>query len=301
MHELKLLLASFSNTSFYLLGAGASAGIVPMTHQLKNRIIEDHSKLWGYNFDIITLDEFSQRIIGEVPNQDFLLNRISTDFVRANTIYQLSKHHWQEIKYCPQYDVFNFAKKPSTIFTANLDGLADRLNQQHFVYHFHGIIPKYYGSEIFYRFMQDYFSEFDSLNIKMDNALLIEKESTYITFTIPYISARNQHIRSKYFVIIGYSFGKNAVGLDDTHTFNYVFKDLYTYNRTPILIIAPDNTYELINQIQDTIKSSEVYALNMYWDCLSKAIIDYNLSFNRQNKSDTYYILDRYHFYEDLK
>jgi len=39
----------------------------------------------------------------------------------------------------------------------------------------------------------------------------------------------------------------------------------------------------------------------MYWDCLSKAIIDFNLSGNQQKKTDIDYILDRYFFYEDLK
>jgi hypothetical protein len=298
--EIRLLLEAFRNISFYTLGAGASANIVPMTCQLKSEIIKAQKKIGAYSCVPIPQDELTKRIIGPVPNDDSLLSRISSDYVLAIGLYQLAKHHWQKIEYTPQYDVFYFAKKPSTIFTPNLDGLAEKHKHGHYVHHFHGTIPKHFGSSKFFHYTQDHFAFFDLMRIESENIIFVKKEDFSITNNISYRLAGKHYMKCKFLIIIGYSFGANKFGIDDISTYNYLFKNLYSKNDVPILIISPD-TYDLKNRIQDTVKSNQVYGIEMYWDCLSKALIDYFISFDKHKTKDCYHILKNYYYHEDKK
>lgn len=59
-----MLNEAFLEKSFYILGAGASAGVIPMTHQQGELILDRHLKFGSYSASEIELDQQAKRIVG---------------------------------------------------------------------------------------------------------------------------------------------------------------------------------------------------------------------------------------------
>lgn len=300
--KLSFLMEVLSNKSFYLLGAGASVNYVPTTTQFKNKIIEYHRQLGAYSAQPIKQDALTQRIIGEIDTLDFYLSRISPNYLRDIILYESSKHHYQKINFIPNYDVFNFVKKPSTIFTTNYDNLAKLRCTGHYVINAHGQIPKNYGSQKKLDFIQDFYSMFDNLRCGLsDDVVFFEEEPRSILSRREYELAKQMYSQSKYLVLIGYSFGWNGFSFDDKYTYEHFFHSLpKQYFKLPTLVISLD-TYELVEQIKDTIKSKNVSGLVACWNTLSKSLIDYSINANHKKEKATFLIRKYYDRYLEDK
>ena len=157
--SIKLLLHTFQKRSFYVLGAGASAGIVPMATQLNEKIITPFLDFGVFSTDSVKKDERTERIVNYYRNTRNLntlseksgyfpwfvqeiLDSLSPGFVVARSFYELSVGRTQlegnGIK-CSNYDVFQLVARPPIFFNMNLDNLArDTLNKYHIVLQPHG-------------------------------------------------------------------------------------------------------------------------------------------------------------------
>lgn len=271
MKHIKPLLEAFRHRSLYILGAGASAPIVPTALQLKQSSIEAVESLGTYSASPITQDELTKKIIGD-PGEGFCLSRCPRGFLQAYNYYELTKHLHSPILFdnIYQYDIFNFSKKPSIIFTANHDALAQRC-VGHLILPFHGEIPPHWGTEEYKTIILDTYAFTDELKLEIPGLIFLEKEKTDILNTQPYVILRNNFHFMRFIVVIGFSFAD-----DDSQTFDYLFRTLYKKNPMPIIVISPD-TYDLVWRIKDVIEDNCVYGINDHWDILSREIYKYFL------------------------
>jgi hypothetical protein len=134
--------------SFYILGAGVSAGLAPLTKDLRPLILKECLKLGSYPIFTPEQDTFSKRIIDDISAyvEDefdlFKLTHTHKETVRAITMKLLTPN-LELIKRVPcQYEYFRLSQK-ATIFSMNNDGLANRYCPNHRVLEPHGKLPSH--------------------------------------------------------------------------------------------------------------------------------------------------------------
>lgn len=276
---LALLLEAFGcSFSFYVLGAGASAGIVPMTAQLRKNIINRFLSFGSFPADSFQHDDVFLRVIGH--SKDFknnytsaLLQHLYPSAVHAMVIKELTPP--KSIKEAHAYEIFLFIKKPSTIFNMNVDGLAEVYCIGHYLLEPHGRVPVELVQSPFWDIYIDALLDF-GFDIKEIPGLILPRHEPYYVTSQPAYSKATSLIKQARFVLfIGYSFGyfDRAQAFDDFETFEF-FRDLlrhYKNHKKDILIISPNP--EMIGRaIEESICSQNVCIMPFYWNHLCKAI-----------------------------
>lgn len=137
MNSYQLLVEAFNNTSFYILGAGASAGIIPLTFQLGERIKNIYLNYGVFPTEKSDLDDTSKRIIGNAYySEDIFIQTIKNGPIKSIALQALKSNQVFELP-PNQYYAFNLAKK-SILFNFNIDGLANTYCKKHIRRHPHG-------------------------------------------------------------------------------------------------------------------------------------------------------------------
>lgn len=272
---LSILLQAFkSQYCFYILGAGTSAKIIPMTRELKSIIVKKYLDFGFYPITQTIPDDLTTRIIGNPDDYDDpftaeLLKRFFPSAVKAMTLKELTPKNLNVN--LPQYKIFTFASKPSTIFNMNTDGIARLFSSGHILLEPHGRIPVDIINSKAWDGLTKAILEFGFDCPKIDGFLLPQPEPKYITLRKEYIRALRLFPLSKYLIIVGYSFGISENSIDDYETFEF-FRALLRRNPKNVLIINPAPEC-VAGAIQEETNLKTIYPFSVYWDILCKALI----------------------------
>lgn len=276
MSNFQLLEAVFDTRSFFVLGAGASTGIIPLTNQQGDKIVRRHIDHGMYSTEEVQLDPLAKRLLGSAyySNDQLkqeLIKRTPSGAVKAVS-YQLmtSKREQPPPK---QYVVFNMAKFPSVIFNFNVDGLASRFCTTHSVINAHGMLyPNLLHSEAWDDQIESCLTYLIDAPI-IPTALLPEKEPFGISQSQAYRMAARLHLYTNYTVIIGYSFGKNKDELDDWESYQY-FVQLLGKSKKPIVVVDPYGGEYIAHMLTEDLRRKSVYVIPAFWNHLASAMLE---------------------------
>jgi hypothetical protein len=263
----------FCSNSFYLIGAGASAPIIPLGKKLGQEVKSIYKNIGCYPPKTYEPSETVKRILEPSEREDYILQTMSPRMLDLIATYKLSINNIH--CNCPQYEIFRFAK-PSIIFNMNVDGLAERYCQRrHTLLSPHGTIQ--YQLTKF-----DWIHLIEGANVygvypPKNDILLPQPEPKNITCKEQYRRAISYFPYAKYFIVIGYSFGLYREKefpketLDDIETFDFFIELLKTYKKH-ILIIDPEPGYAA-HVLQETIKEKATI-IRVSWSWLTQSMID---------------------------
>jgi hypothetical protein len=262
--------------TFYLLGAGASVGIIPLTRELKKRIVMRYRGFGMYPVELMEPDPVFERVIGD-PNEDTdpitaaLLRHLFPSAVHAMVLQQLAPAPSPAL--ADQYGLFLLAARPSTFFNMNVDGLATVHCPGHYVLEPHGRIPPALVHSPRWEELIDILLEFGFTAPQIPGVLMPQPEPVTITSRAAYSAARRLFSLGRYVVIIGYSFGKSPRldAFDDVETFEFFRELLKNCNKT-VLVLSPDPAFVGF-LCREAMQRSSVHELPLYWDHLSAAVL----------------------------
>ena len=274
--QLRLLFQAFGMIyTFYLLGAGASVGIIPLTRELKKRIVMRYRAFGMYPVELMNPDPVFERVIGDStegtdPITAALLRHLFPSAVHAMVLQQLAPVPRSPL--VDQYGLFLLAAKPSTFFNMNVDGLARQYCRGHYVLEPHGRIPPALVRSPRWDELIDILLEFGFTAPQIPGVLLPQPEPVTVTSRAAYSAARRLFSHGRYLVIIGYSFGKSPQfdTFDDVEAFEF-FRELLRSSGKTVLILSPDPGFVGF-LCREAMQCSSVHELPLYWDCLSAAI-----------------------------
>jgi hypothetical protein len=277
--------------SFYVLGAGASAGIIPLTNEIGDKIICDFINRGSYSIDFRAYDKTYKRIIGEDRKYDDLLieeivGKMPLAFLQTATVTYLTPLALRETP--SQYTIFSFARSPSTFFSMNVDGLARRFCIGHIVLEPHGRIPISLVRREDWQLIMDGIVDYNIDFPKFHGVLLPQPEPRNITSRVAYDRAIKLFPLAHYLVIIGYSFGKFKNSIDDYETFEF-FRDLLKYHPKPVIIIDPQPE-KIVGLVQESINRKDVYSIPAYWNALTRAVFETACRFKCRNVANLLYL-----------
>lgn len=282
-HHLALLLWRLRRQpALYMLGAGASAPIVPFSPALMQRAAWDYVHLGAFPVVRAPRTQLTDRVKAEAkgvnfyPNREVrpgtpevptgeILLRLSHGGASASLMYYLSQSRFEERR-VTNYTVLR-AFYPSLIMNYNLDGLsADICGAHHRVVNVHGTIESWYGGPSgakIMRLAQEY-----GIEIAHDGLVLCGPES----FTsVPLRKKLEVMLRSNpaFVMFIGYSFGKNDTSYDDHVTLE---RFIARFRGVPIDVYVLDpHPSDLTEMLRERLGSNRVHALPVYWNLLAEA------------------------------
>jgi len=290
--------------SFYILGAGVSAGIVPMTAQLRENIINRFNSFGSFPAESFQHDDVFLRVIGDSKDSpdiftSWKLKHLYPSAVHAMVIKELTPSG--SIEEAHAYEIFKLIKRPSTVFNMNVDGLAGIYCNGHYLLEPHGRVPIELVRSPFWDRYIDALLDYGFSIREIPGLILPMPEPYHMTSAPAYSKATGLLKKARFVLFIGYSFGyfNPAQSYDDFETFEF-FRELlrhYKSHRKNILIISP-NPEMIGNAIEESICSSNVHIMPFYWNYLCQAIKEsiYEFKLRRFNdlKSLTSKILYRH-------
>lgn len=261
--------------SFYVLGAGASFGLVPTTPQLKSFVAEKYREIGIYPTEPAYRSALYERIIGNFPSYVQDVGQLLLRNIAKGTLDLLVQRGlWRDLHGMipPQYEVFNLLGYPATIFNFNLDGLGSAYCElKHIVLEPHGTIDRYWLTDRNYK---ELLEETSIYNLKLPHItpkILPSPEPSAITSTQAYIFGRRLFRLAPAVLLIGYSFGRYNDTFDDAESFEY-FVDLLKMYPRPVFVLSPSPD-ELVELIQQRLSSYDVYPIAVRWEILSSTIL----------------------------
>lgn len=257
--------------SFYVLGAGASVPHVSTTDQLSERILQAFLEGGIFQTEPIERDIVSSRVIRDPkywndPLRWELIQRLPPSYVIGKLPELLSTRAGVPVA---NYEVFNLAAKPSTIFNMNVDGLASRICNGHRVLETHGRSP---SSELLertgWKTYTEAILEFPGLPpLLVPGLVLPGPEPADVLGRAEYRTAERLLRAARYVSLVGYSFG----GMDDIHTYAFLASKI-SRSHEAIIVISLD-PYEVMYRLSDALKSTRVYGIFAHWEYLARAVL----------------------------
>jgi hypothetical protein len=257
--------------TFYLLGSGASFGLVPLTPQLRSFVATEYDQIGFYPAVPAPRSALLDRILGRPTVGTSLLRNIAPGTLDVLVQRGLSCKQADGIV-PPQYAVFDVVGRPSTIFSFNLDGLASAYcSGGHTVLEPHGTIDHLWLDAPDYAEMLYDTAAYDLILPHITPKLLPSPEPTRITEGLAYRRALMLFAQSPALVLVGYSFGRWQDAFDDAESFEY-FVDLLRWRPRPVLILSP-SPEELADLLQQRLSRRSVYPLAVRWEIFSSVIL----------------------------
>jgi hypothetical protein len=310
--SLEFVLREFrSYPGLYLLGAGTSAGMAPLSRAFWTTSSLDFLRnLGGFSASIPVHSPLTRRIIdgssnlslSEIfPGREFrfadgqslyleILKRLPNYFARTYLKHVLAKANFSG-RQSDSYRIFQFFR-PSFIANYNHDGLAARLaGAGHRVVEMHGRVERGYGSPEMAKVL-DQARDYHLTDV--DDSLVMGVPESYLDLQL----ARNLQIigafSPAFIAIVGYSFARYGDGHDDQVSLEYI-KMRYQGFPGNVYIIDPAPDY-LRETLADAIRSKNVFAIRAYWNVLAHVFLRM-LKEPASRRSLNYWheqILDRY-------
>ncbi|MEX2262862.1 MAG: hypothetical protein WD696_12980 [Bryobacteraceae bacterium] len=258
--------------TFYVLGAGASAGLVPFTADTR-RLIRD----WYFDlgmFPVTTARRSSplhDRVARHPNKGEYGLPDLFLDDIPGSTLELLAQKVWSppfEAKAPSQYAVLRRCE-PGAIFSFNLDGLAGfYLRDFHLVFEPHGSVDRFWTSDP--EFHERLAWSLDGWLPPIRPKILPGPEPSFITSTRAYLDARTHLRTATVLIILGYSFGIFGCRMDDIESFEYLIEN-QSRARSPILVVSPDPE-PTVAHIEARLRCNRVRPIVIYWDIFSNVL-----------------------------
>ncbi len=271
----RLIEALGSARPFVIVGAGASAPIVPLTDRLQKAVREE----------LFAVGSYPGGSFGDVvPAHNVLFDRIFPNF-QARTLedhllhFQRSRLEliFQKVLTAPltqrvpfQYSIFNLLSSRTVLFNYNLDWQASVYNGYYLrVMTPHGSVDREWTAT------GDWIkNRAASLDFKLPSLrykCLPGPEPSSVTSRPPFLSARRALQQATALVLIGYSFALNRFGkLDDAESFEYVI-DAQNHSDCPVIVVNDRPTF-LVDRLRDRFKSKRVKLIQIRWDYFSEGV-----------------------------
>jgi hypothetical protein len=261
--------------TFYVLGAGTSAGLVPFTTATRAFIREQYIQLGIYP---VTTGRPSSPLHDRVARWHgkgkYELADLLLDYIPASTLELLAQKAWspyQDPNTPPQYATLRKVGAPGVFFNLNLDGLAKfYLRGCHAVFEPHGTVDRLWTRDIGFEERLEW--SLDAVLPPIRPKVLPGPEPSVTTSTPAYIDAR-PYLRSAPAVVIwGYSFGAFHSRMDDIESFEYLV-DNQARACSPIFVVSPDPEPVAVN-LEDRLRSNRIVPIALYWDTFSRILMD---------------------------
>jgi hypothetical protein len=258
--------------SVYVLGAGASAGLVPFTSDLRTAVGKAFAGLGEYPAERAVPSELFNRVVGGYKancwdRTEAALQHITVGALELLVQKQLANPICRIVP--AQYRLLRSVAAPSLFFSFNLDGLARAyLGDTHLVLEPHGSVDREWTESRNYNQLLEWVLDVELPHLRPK--LLPGPEPNSISSTRPYVGARRWLRQARGVVLIGYSFGKGSRGRDDSESFEYMVEHL-TACCGPVLVVAPD-PFELAAAVEERVRAKRVLPVPLYWNVFSKVM-----------------------------
>ena len=140
----KLLWAMRQSRTFYILGAGTSYGLIPITHEMRRNIESDFHSVGVYETSPAPSSQLFERIFGVIPEYERDIRKVLLTHMPLGALDLLTQRAlWRPSDGVvpPQYAVFDVVGASATLCNFNLDGLASaHCSHRHYVLEMHGRI-----------------------------------------------------------------------------------------------------------------------------------------------------------------
>jgi hypothetical protein len=275
LDKFKLITDAFRKRSFYILGAGVSAGIIPMTHQQGELIVNRHLEYGIFSGNPIEIDPQATRILGSSRFPDdqtkkALIDRLPSGAIRAISMQLMTPDKINKLSH--KYIVFNKARIPSIIFNYNNDGLASRYCKRHYILYPHSVLNDIYRSSEWDRII-DYCLLYH-FEPPVPSGLILPGREPIGIINNPAFRFAEAYFEytEDYIVIVGYSFGFNGLDVDDWVSLDFFRRNLHRYRRK-IIVIDRDNSRFIADMLSYEFKQNDIFAISADWNYLSRAIL----------------------------
>lgn len=277
-----MLKGALHSHAFFILGAGASYGLVPFTGELKDTIVREHLANGSFEAHKVQLPQEAQRIVGDLsnyfePNElngnaqiaNELLQRLHPSAVMAITARELAARR----QHIPpdSYAVFGLASRKLTILNYNTDGLANRYCANHILIHPHGTLP---ASTVRGKLWSEIVEDCLKWGVPcpvIPDVVFPGREPKEVSLRKEFKFAEQRYLNSEVVVIVGYSFGNYDGVLDDWVSYEKLIW-FFRKRPLPILLIGPD-CHELQLRLELDLHR-KVHRLTANWQHLSACLIE---------------------------
>jgi hypothetical protein len=272
----------------FVLGAGASAGLVPfglgfMTapaidfvrnggsfpverplHDTRTKKVLKAVRLLGLS------DFFPDREIRS-GNEDYPFRELAERVSNSHVYYQMA-HALASPSYTKRqsdnYRVFRHFR-PSLIFNYNLDGLASaQCGTQHRVIDMHGTLNPAYGSPAV-RPLLEMAREFDLPLTSENNILCVPEEGSDWALARKLLTA--ERFDPDFVAVIGYSFGRDGEKFDDALSLDLIEQRFRGFHGRFYVVDPAPERFEV--RFSDVLKSRNVIGVRAYWNLFSHALL----------------------------
>lgn len=268
---LRLLLWAMSQPrTFYVLGAGASYGLIPITRELRRIIEAEYLSVGVFPFELAPPSLLFERLIGNIsPYGNDLRTAILARMPPGALDLMAQRALWSPKSDVvpPQYAVFDIIP-PATLFNFNLDGLAaEYCAHRHIVLEPHGRIDVPWLAHGVYHELLEATVVYGARIPHITAKLLPAPEPEGIVQGSIYVRARELIRHARVVVFIGYSFGQRDATFDDAESLRF-FGTQLREQACPVLVVSPTPN-ELVEHLRDRLSTYNVHGIALRWELLS--------------------------------
>ena len=270
-----LLWAMCQSRTFYVLGAGASYGLIPVTQEMRRLIEGDYHSVGVYQTDPAPHSQLFERLFGTIPRHERDIRKILLTHIPPGALDLLAQRAlWRpsDGTVPPQYAVFDVVGFPATLCNFNLDGLAsDYCGHRHHVLEMHGRIDSLRFERMNYDELLEATVVYGIRLPHLTPKLMPQVEPEAITLQPTYAYARRLFRYAPAVIILGYSFGQRNDGFDDKHSFEYI-ASLLRVSPRPVFVVSP-TPHDLAGLLRDALSWRYVFGLPLRWELFSGAVL----------------------------
>jgi len=261
--------------TFYVLGAGASYGLIPVTTDLRKVIETEYHSVGIYPAVRAPRSALYDRLIGKMAPYELdvrqqLLSHMpygALDFLVQRALWLPKSAHTP-----PQYGLFEYVPAPATMFNFNLDGLASlHCGLRHIVLEPHGRIDDVWFERHDYQNLLEATVTYELRLPHLSRKLLPSPEPDGFALGRPYANARRLFQEARVLVIVGYSFGQRGDTFDDGLSYDFLVC-LVKRRPCPVLVVSP-NPSELVERLQDRLSTYRVFGIDVRWEIFSAILL----------------------------
>jgi hypothetical protein len=258
--------------TFYILGAGTSAGLAPFTSEARRSIRDRYYAIGMYPVTAQPASALHDRVARPHNSIQYGLPDLLLESIPSSTLELLTQKVLSpalDPVAPPQYAVLRKVGGPGIFFSFNLDGLAAfYLRDLHVVFEPHGTVDRFWTQDPEFTQRLEW-----SLDISLPSLrpkILPGPEPASITSHREYLDARRYVRTAPAIVILGYSFGTFRGRMDDIESFEYLI-DNQAKARCPIFVVSPDPE-PIVANLQDRLRDKRIVPVPLYWNTFSTVL-----------------------------
>ena len=286
----RLLQAMTSIRPLFVLGAGASAPLVPTIAMLRARVMERLRKALPIARPVLARNSLHETVLPPGVTDP----AIDPTFIQLLATNGLTRYSLETLVHTeltppqldeapPNYAIFNLVPPGAGILNYNTDGLATRFcGKRHHVLAVHGTVdPSFTEALALHEITQlrefleltQAFGSNEEFNVRPRTAFLYPEPEPDGFLGDPQHSPLGGILTSPdAVVIVGYTFGKTEHGFSDAASYAH-FVEVTRGLQRPLVVVDPSG-HDLAGSFGDATENANVTLVPAYWNHLSASILD---------------------------